>query len=241
MKLVIVRHGDPDYINDSLTEKGKREAALLSNRLKKMHIDEIYQSPLGRAQLTAFYTLSQMNCEAITLDWLKEFEPRINRPDKLLRKTVAWDWLPEDWTKDVRFYDYDHWFDHEVMQKGNVEQKYKWVCNNFDAFLKDHGYEHDGKIFKVIHENHDTIVFFCHFGLECVLISHLLHISPMPLWHGFCAAPTSVTTIYTEERKKGIATFRIQSFGDLSHLYVAEEEPAFAARFCECFEDKQQH
>ena len=25
MRLVIIRHGDPDYRNDSLTEKGKRE------------------------------------------------------------------------------------------------------------------------------------------------------------------------------------------------------------------------
>ena len=33
MKLLIVRHGDPDYAIDSLTEKGWREAKLLSNRL----------------------------------------------------------------------------------------------------------------------------------------------------------------------------------------------------------------
>ena len=52
MRLMIVRHGDPDYIHDSLTEKGKREAELLSKRLAKMDIQEFYQSPLGRAQLT---------------------------------------------------------------------------------------------------------------------------------------------------------------------------------------------
>ena len=46
----------------------------------------------------------------------------------------------------------------------------------------------------------------------------------------------------TEEREqKGIATFRVQQFGDLSHLYAAGEPPAFAARFCECFEDDTRH
>ena len=30
MKLMIIRHGDPDYVHDSLTEKGWREAELLS-------------------------------------------------------------------------------------------------------------------------------------------------------------------------------------------------------------------
>lgn len=241
MRIVIVRHGDPDYVHDALTEKGKVEAELLSHRMEKMEITEIYQSPLGRAKQTASYTLQRLHRSAETLEWLKEFDPRIIRPDKLIRKSVAWDWLPQDWTKDVRFYDYDHWYDNDVMQRGNVKERYKWVCDNFDAFLKDHGYVHENNIFRVEKGNHDTIVFFCHFGLECILLSHLLHISPMPLWHGFVAAPTSVTIVHTEERKKGIASFRVAQFGDISHLYAANEKPAFAARFAECFEDEEEH
>jgi len=62
----------------------------------------------------------------------------------------------------------------------------------------------------------------------------------MILWHGFCAAPSSVTTIYSEERRKGIASWRVSSFGDISHLYAASEEPSFAARFCECFENENE-
>lgn len=241
MRLVIVRHGDPDYIHDSLTEQGEKEAQLLSERISKMHVDAFYQSPLGRAQKTASYTLEKTGREAETLEWLKEFDPRILRPDHHIHKTCAWDWRPNDWTKDVRFYDYDHWFEHPVMMKANVKERYDWVTTQFDELLEKHGYRHDGKIFRVLNSNHDTIVLFCHFGLECVLISHLLHISPMPLWHGFVAAPTSVTIIHTEEREKGIASFRIAQFGDISHLYVADEEPSFAARFCECYEDEQLH
>ena len=45
MKLLIVRHGDPDYAKDSLTEKGWREARYLSERLIKMGIDDFYVSP----------------------------------------------------------------------------------------------------------------------------------------------------------------------------------------------------
>jgi probable phosphoglycerate mutase len=62
----------------------------------------------------------------------------------------------------------------------------------------------------------------------------------MILWHGTCAAPTSVTTLVTEERREGIASFRMSSFGDISHLYVADQEPAFAARFCETFSNPNQ-
>ena len=33
MKLLIIRHADPDYAVDSLTPEGRREAALLADRL----------------------------------------------------------------------------------------------------------------------------------------------------------------------------------------------------------------
>ena len=53
MKLLIVRHGDPDYTIDSLTEKGWKEAEYLSEKLSKMKLDYFYVSPLGRAKDTA--------------------------------------------------------------------------------------------------------------------------------------------------------------------------------------------
>lgn len=74
----------------------------------------------------------------------------------------------------------------------------------------------------------------------CVMLSHILGISPLSLWHGFCAAPSSVTTLYTEEREEGEVFFRCQSFGDTAHLYVAGEEPAFAARFCETYDNMEE-
>ena len=57
MKIIIARHAEPDYIHDTITEKGKKEAALLAKRLSQIKIDEIYVSPLGRAKDTAAYTL----------------------------------------------------------------------------------------------------------------------------------------------------------------------------------------
>ena len=45
MKLLIVRHGDPDYSIDSLTETGWVEAELLSHRLCKLDVKAFYCSP----------------------------------------------------------------------------------------------------------------------------------------------------------------------------------------------------
>ena len=53
MRILLIRHGDPDYVNDTLTEKGRREAALLAKRAVSMNMGECYKSPLGRAKDTA--------------------------------------------------------------------------------------------------------------------------------------------------------------------------------------------
>ena len=216
MKLLIVRHGDPDYTIDSLTPKGWKEVNYLSEKLAKLDVKAFYVSPLGRARDTASLTLKKMNRTATEEPWLREFDARIHRPDVPEKEMVSWDWLPQDWTAEPRFYLPDEWWKVPVMMEGHVKEEYDWVTTNFDALLASHGYVRDGLTYRAEHANNDTIVFFCHFGLECVLLSHLLHISPMILWHGTCAAPSSVTTLVTEERRPGIAYFRMSSFGDIS-------------------------
>ena len=240
MKLLIVRHGDPDYSIDSLTEKGWKEAEYLSEKLTKLDIKAFYVSPLGRAKDTASITLKKMGRTAVECEWLKEFDAPIWRPDVTDRKIIVWDWLPQDWMEDERFFHYDQWYKNERLEAGNVKEEYDRVIGEFDRLLERHGYVREGHYYRAENANNDTIVLVCHFGVQCALLSHLLNVSPMVLWHGACAAPSSVTTLTTEERRKGIASFRMSSFGDISHLYAHEEPPAFAARFCECYENEDE-
>jgi probable phosphoglycerate mutase len=64
MELIIVRHAEPNYEIDSLTEKGWKEAKLLSHRTTKWDIRDIYCSPLGRAKDTASFTLKALGRDA---------------------------------------------------------------------------------------------------------------------------------------------------------------------------------
>lgn len=240
MRLLIIRHGDPDYEKDSLTEKGWREAKLLADKLVKEKIDYFYVSPLGRAKDTASITLKSLNKNAAEKDWLREFPVEIDRPDCKDRKIIAWDWLPEDWTQVEEYFRRDLWGTTDVMKGGTVLDKYENVTAAFDALLAEHGYQREGDIYRAVSPNTDTIALFCHFGLECVLLSHLMNVSPMILWHHTCAAPSSVTTLVTEERRRGVASFRMSSFGDISHLYAGNEEASFAARFCETWDNFEQ-
>lgn len=240
MKLIFIRHGDPDYSIDSLTEKGWKEAHLLSERMKNVKAKRCFVSPLGRAKDTAKESLEKMNMEGEILDFLEEFPVRVHRPDRPNELKVSWDWLPEDWTKNDKFFSPDTWMEHEVFDEANIKERVDYINSSFESLLNELGYKKEGRLFKAVKANNDTYVFFCHFALQCVLLAYLLNASPMVLWHGLCAAPTSVTTVVTEERREGTAYFRMSSFGDISHLYVANEPPAFAARFCECFTNEDE-
>jgi len=232
MKILIVRHGDPDYKNDCLTDTGKIEAELLSERMKNVKAKECYCSPLRRAKETAAPCLEKMGMSAQELTWLREFAPKVQRPEKM---GVAWDWVPADWMSMPYAFDYDRWPDHPAFEEAHVREERDWIYSEFDKFLREHGYQKDGKLFRAVEPNNDTIVLFCHFGLECVLLSYLLNLSPFVLWHATIAAPTSITTVVTEERREGVAQFRMLSFGDTAHLYADGRDPSFSGRFRECF------
>lgn len=234
MKLMIVRHAEPNYDIDSLTPTGWQEARLLADRMCKLDVTAFYCSPLGRAKDTASFTLDRMGREAEILPWLQEFPVPVVHPHEE-EPSCAWDWLPQDWATEPGFFLEEQWAQIGPMKQAGIWEHYQYVCTELDKLLARHGYVRDGKLYRAEHANQDTIVLFCHFGLKSVLLSHILNVSPMILWHGTCAAPTSVTILNTEERREGIAYFRMSTFGDTSHLYAAGQAPSFAARFCETY------
>ena len=204
MRLLIVRHADPDYSIDSLTPAGWEEAKLLADRLAPIPVAAYYVSPLGRAKDTASLTLKKACRTAETCSWLREFAPQAVHPGKDSGHCV-WDWLPDAWMAEPKYFDKDHWHETEVFQNAHVKEEYDWVTGELDRLLRRHGYVRNGLFYRAVAPNEDTIVLFCHFGVD------------------------------TEERRSGVASFRMSSFGDVSHLYVGGREPSFAARFCEVY------
>ena len=241
MKIMIVRHGDPDYAVDGLTEKGKKEVELLADRLCKEDIKAVYCSTLGRARRTAAPTLERLGIEAKYCEWLREFDYESVKVPYLEKKTCCWDVLPSYMESLPEIYSPTTWMNTEFIKNSGVYGAYLNICSELDKLLQKHGYRRSGYSYIAEKPNHDTVVLVCHFGLTAVLLSHLMNCSPYTIWQHTCTAPTAVSVLYTEEREEGIAHFRASSIGDTSHLYVADELPAFAARFCECFTDDTRH
>ena len=234
MKLLLIRHAEPAE-SGGLTEKGKREAVLLAERIAALPVSAFYVSPLQRAEETAEPVLRKSGRTAETLNWLREFDIPTAKPDWETLSPVPWNWLPEDWLSDPRFLSVEHWQENKVFRDAGVGKAYDSVITAFDVFLSEHGYMREGKVYRVCRPNTDTLALISHFGLNCVLMSRLFNCSPMVLWHSLAMPPSSVTTIYTEERREGVAVFRAASIGDVSHLWAAGEEPSDAGRFREVF------
>lgn len=234
MKILLIRHGEPDYSIDSLTPKGWREAELLADRLSRMDIDDFYVSPLGRARDTSKATLERMNRQAEVLPWLQEFRGRMMNP-KNGRDEIPWDLMPQYWTNQPELLDREQWRENPLYRTGNVEAIYDEAAAGLDALLARYGYERDGMVYRCAHNDETTIALFCHFGIAATMMSHLMGISPVVLWHGMVMPTSSVTTLVTEERAKGEVWFRCMQMGDTSHLYVAGEPLSKAGLYSEVY------
>lgn len=252
MKLVFIRHGSPNYAIDSLTEKGFREAECLAKRAATWNVTEYYCSPYGRAQKTMEAITKVTGRKPITKDWLQEFDYRVTDPSNG-NKRMAWDWMPQFFYSEKQLFDARDWFNHPVMQSGDIKAYYEKVCNGFDEILLSYGYKRksfDNPLYECqphltkeeaaidthlldTQKNLDdrTLVFVCHLGVMFVIFSHLMGVSPVPLWQGMFVAPTSVSVLGAEERVPGNVVFRLQTMGDVNHLVKERESPSASGFF----------
>lgn len=236
VKIIFIRHAEPDYSIDSLTEKGWREAEILSERVKNWKVDRFFVSPMGRAKDTASLSLKKCEREAEELPWLQEFYYRVKSPFNG-EDIIAWDFMPSYFSKQEELHDKNKWYETEIMKSGNMGEHYREVCEGFDAILKEYGYEREeGGMYRVKESSDATLVFFCHLGVSFVIMSHLLGIAPPVLWQGFFVAPTAVTVLGCEERTKGEAAFRVQIMGDTRHLSEAGEPISASGYFTDTFQ-----
>lgn len=266
MRLLFIRHGDPDYRHDCLTDVGIREAQALARLAPELDLGTCYVSPLGRAQETAAITLqgflAQDNTHApkeiTTLDWLQEFPARVDFYDQCseedqseLQKAyhfvkdengriashIVWDMYPSYYFSHPEYADPEGWRSSLVARHSSACAAYDRIVRSFDTLLVKYGYEREGNIYRVKKESRETLTFFCHFGVTCVILSHLWNTSPFLTMQSLCMNTTSVTELITEERQQGIAEFRIQRIGDITHLTMAGLQPSWSARFADIYSD----
>lgn len=234
MRILLIRHAEPDYTVDSLTPKGRVEAELLSRRLIRYSVRDFYVSPLGRARETAEYTLSRLGRTAEVLPWLAEFRGRCLNPETG-RKGLPWDLSPRLWSDLPGAHDVNSWMDAPLFAGSDVPQIWQETVDGADELLARYGFRKDGPVWRGSANSRDTIVLFCHFGISMAFAGYLMDLSPLELWHRTLTLTSSLTELVTEERLPGEVSFRMTRLGDITHLESAGEKRSTAGLFPECY------
>ena len=234
MRLLLIRHAEPDYTVDSLTPKGRVEAELLSRRLVHYPVRDFYVSPLGRARDTAAYTLKKLNRAAETLPWLAEFRGRCPDPETG-RPRLPWDLPPRFWSAFPGAHDIREWTGAPLFAGTDVPEIWLETTSGVDVLMARYGFRKDGPVWCCAENTRDTVVLFCHFGISMAVLAYLTDCSPLVLWHRALTLPSSVTEVVTEERFRGEVSFRVTRLGDISHLESSGEKRSTAGLYPECF------
>lgn len=220
MLLYIIRHGDPDYVTDSLTEKGILQAEAVGKRLYHSKINRIFTSPMGRAVQTAEPACRLLGLDYTVEPWAHEIgkEMHIPFPDGV-QKTLGMvqnTYFLENGNSTL---DYDHALAAPGFNESGMDTVLPYIQSNGRAFLERLGYREENGIYKVLHPNEQRIALFCHAGFARAWISLLLHIPAHIMWAGFNYNHTGVTVLEFKNNANGITAPQCLCYSDLSHLY----------------------
>ena len=220
MRIYIIRHADPDYPNNTITEYGHREAEALAVRLSTVGLDRIYSSPLGRARDTAGYTARLLGLEPEIEPWTTELDWAM-RGEGGYDSGAVWDYPGEVFRAGSQYPAYDNWGQMPPVHEDELDEPFARLTGASDGFLARQGYVREGRRYRCVHPTGDRIAMFCHGGFGLTWLAHLLEIPPPTMWSGFWLPPSSVSMVLMEQISSDWAVPRCVGLGDTSHLYAA--------------------
>lgn len=223
MLLFILRHGDPIYNPDSLTEKGHIQAKALAKRLALYGIDKIYSSPMIRAQETAKPTEILLNKTAGIENWASErdlfnqFSVVENDRRTWLFHSSKRSMLRDPEITKMGF----NWYEHPLFNEIEGKAGYERILNASDEFLLRHGYRHDRENCRYIAEkpNEERIAMFCHQGFGISWLATMLDIPYPAFWTSFDFSHTGMTVVEFKSDANGVCLPQVLTLSNDSHLY----------------------
>ncbi|MBQ5319773.1 MAG: histidine phosphatase family protein [Oscillospiraceae bacterium] len=218
MKIIFVRHGHPDYVNDCLTELGHQQAKQAAMRLKDEGIEQIFSSPFGRAYETAMHTAEVISKDVTKLDFAREIKWGASDGGEVYADGHPWDTslyavslgyslMDESWTKTVPFCNNVVFDEIERVAKGT------------DEWLESLGYKREGANYRVIGDDTDRIIaLFSYGGSSSAIFSHMLNLPFFYLCRAICPDFTSITVLSLSDEKGTLTAPMIELANDSRHI-----------------------
>ena len=221
MLLYIIRHADPIYNPDSLTELGHMQAKALADRLYVNGIDIAYSSPNMRSQMTAGPACEKLGLEYTVENWMSEDLAAKDFMCKTENGGYTWCFHLQN-TKfkyDKKIQSGGSWYEAEYFCMVNAKEGYKRIKDCSDEFTERLGYRREGGLYKIIRANEDRVAAFCHQGFGTIWLSYLLDIAPHLFLSSFDISHSSVTILNFHNYENGETAPKCLCLSDISHIY----------------------
>ena len=230
MEIVLIRHGQPNWgsgvnaytANPELTELGRIQSEKSSAVFDKSSVDELWVSPLTRAQETHNpFKDRSISKDNHVFEWLKEME---DEEEKAL--------FGKSQEEVMDFFEIRNTQSFEEWISGNhgqyMEKFRDNIILNLESELKKRrinplGNEYD-RLFELNSSELQKIIIISHAGTMSVLISYFLNMPLYPwTWRKFLPRHAGHTTLKSTEISSG-HFFRLKEFNNVSFLNSEEEK-----------------
>ncbi len=225
MLIFYVRHGDPIYNPDSLTEQGLHQADALVERMKICAPEKIFASSSNRAILTAKPSAEYLGQEIEILDWCNEGHAwhQLTVPTENGGLTWAFAHKPtvELFASDeVRRLD-KKWYTHEAFKDTTFKEGIERIQRETDAFMESLGYIHKDNGYIAQAPKYKRIALFAHQGFGLAFLSCLMDV-PYPMMSTrFDMGHSGMTVI--ELSDNGFTVPKILQLANDSHIFMSDK------------------
>ena len=223
MLLFYIRHGDPIYRPDSLTELGKRQAEALAKRLALYGLDRIYSSTSIRALQTAEPTSALTKKDIVQLEWcregyaLQELGIMVDGDRHFLFQDIESKRLLA--SNEVTQLGH-RWWSHPAFAEYDFQKGMERIQREAYQLLEELGYRFDEctGTYEVLYDNDERIALFAHQGFGIGFLSAVLNI-PYPQLCTKVDLGHSCLTVIEFRNQDGICIPQMLSLSNDSHLY----------------------
>jgi probable phosphoglycerate mutase len=228
MRIIFVRHGHPNYVNDCLTELGRKHAAAAAERLKDEGISEIYSSTNGRALETAGYVAEKYGLPVVKCEFMREISWGSVDNEPLFLDGHPWSTVDAMVAKGESILN-PNWAKEEPFVRNKMVGYTENIATALDEWLKNLGYTREGLYYRVAGKdavnadgnriNTDkTIAAFGHGGAGSAIFSHLFNL-PYPF---VCTTLnqdyTGITIVELPDTPGALVKPRFEIMNDARHM-----------------------
>ena len=223
MRIVFIRHGEPDYEHDCLTSAGREQALAVAVRLKEENIEELWSSPLGRAYETALAASGSLNLPVKTLDFMQEVRWGSRNGVPLFADGHPWNITDELARLNVDLTRRD-WREHPFFRNNTVQDSVDLIEDGIDRWLESFGYIRDGFYYRCDRQDsaQKTVALFSHGGSSCAAMAHILNL-PFPYTCALLHLEFTGITILRLDRHPGTRALPcLELANDSRHIHGAK-------------------